>query len=70
MPGIPRRGDRAQPEAMGRGRLAGISIRPARGPSADLQDDLFELAEFFIGQLREVRLDARGVELIAGHLDR
>jgi len=55
---------------MGRGRLAGISIRPARGPSADLQDDLFELAEFFIGQLREVRLDARGVELIAGHLDR
>jgi hypothetical protein len=55
---------------MGRGRLVGISLRPRRGPSADLQDDLFELVQFLVGQLREVRLDAGWVDLIAGHLDR
>jgi hypothetical protein len=32
--------------------MVGISIRPARGPGADLQNDPFKLAEFFIGQFR------------------
>jgi hypothetical protein len=31
-----------------------MTIRPARGPSADLQDGLFELVEFCIGQLCQV----------------
>jgi hypothetical protein len=50
--------------------LVGISIRPARGPSADLQDDLFELIQLGVGELGEVRFDPSGVELVPGHLDR
>jgi hypothetical protein len=46
---------------MGRGRLAGISIRPARGPSADLQNDPFKLAEFFIAAETGLAVDDRAV---------
>jgi hypothetical protein len=43
---------------------------PARDASADLQDDLFELAQFLVGNLREIRLDPHRVDLIPSHLDR